>query len=274
MLTVEKKVPLYHVEDEDDWQSVVEHAVKNSTNLEYIHVESSIRQLATEFRTVHGPGIAIFDLRLEGIQSELHTIVELPRLMKALNRRNFEVFILSGHLPEFGKPKLIECGIPSNHIFNKGAEFNRRRNEFIRLLQNSESRLKGIEIEDFKNNRFDDFSPIGEIEVQLNGVSESNGRIQIKVDQEYELKILAKSFFNAQKKLKEDTELQVFIYGSSFHAVPKSTTLVIPDLGDINYKTSKLRINRNVLYSDPRLLILIYHANHLIRQFTFDFEIS
>lgn len=274
MLTEEKKVPLYHIEDEDDWQSVVELAVKSSTNLEYIHLESSIRQLATELRTVHGPGIAIFDLRLEGIQSELHTIVELPRLMKALNRRNFEVFILSGHLPEFGKPKLLECGIPGNHIFNKGAEFNKRRNEFVRLLQNSEARLKGVVAEDFENSGLGDFSPICDIEVQINGVSESNGRIQIKADQEYELKILTRSFSNTQQKPKNAMELQVFIYGSSFYAVPKSTTLSIPDLGDIDYKTSKLRINRNILFSTPRLLILIYHANHLVRQFTFDFEIS
>jgi len=274
MLLAEKKIPLYHVEDEDDWQSVVELAVKSSTKLEYIPLESNVRQLITEFRTVPGPGIAIFDLRLEGLQSELHTIVELPRLIKTLNHRKFDVFILSGHLPEFGRPKLLECGIPDNHIFNKGAEFNRRRNEFIKLLQNSELKLKGINTEDFKNNGYNVLPPICEIEVQVAGINETNDRIHIKADQECELKILVKSFTDAQQIPINNRELQVFVYGNSFLASPKNMTLVIPEPGEIEYKTCKLRVNKNYLQSTPRALILIYHSNHLIQQFAIDFLVS
>ena len=274
MLPAEKKISLYHVEDEDDWQSVVESVVKSSTTLEYIPLESNIRQLVTEFRIAPGPGIAVFDLRLEGVQSELHTIVELSRVIKTLNHRKFDVFVLSGHLPEFGRPKLLEYGIPNSHIFNKGTEFDRRRNEFIRLLQSSESKLRGVNVEESRNNGHNHLPPICEVEVQLTGVDEANSRVLLGVDQECELKILVKSFPDAQQVPITNRDLQIVFYGDSFLVSPKSTTLHIPDPGEIEYKICKFRFNKHTSHNIPRAIILIYHANHLIQQFTIDFQIS
>jgi len=273
-LPAEKKIPLYHVEDEDDWQSVVEHIVKSSTNLKYIPLESSIRQLNTDFRIAPGPGIAVFDLRLEGVQSELHTIVELSRVIKGLHRRNFDVFVLSGYLPEFGRPKLRQYGIPNNHIFNKGSEFDQRRSEFVRLLQASESKLRGVATEESRNNGSVHLPPICEVEVQLTGIDEINSRIHIGVDQECELKILVRSFADVQQIPIANRDLQVIIYGDSFIVSPKSTTLHIPNPGEIEYKICNLRFNRNISHSAPRAIILVYHGNHLIQQFSIDFQIS
>jgi hypothetical protein len=271
VFAAEKKIPLYHIEDDEDWQSIIEDIADHSTSLVYTPIEGSIRQIVTRLKSISGPGIAIFDLRLEGVQSEFRTIVELSNLAEIFSRRNIDLIVLSGYLPEFGRPNLLRYGVPEDRIFNKGNEFNAKRENFIRLLKDSEVRLKGLPSTTNGNHAYR--APICEIEAQLDAHTDGK-QLFLDTDKEYQLKVLAKTLDSEISLDVIGKELKVFIFGDSFIASPQNFTLTVSKPGETSFSISKIQINPSTPTDIQRLLILIYHNNYLIQQLAFDCQIQ
>lgn len=268
---VEKEIPLYHIEDDEDWQSIIEEITNHSTHLVYTPIVGSIRHIVAKLKSISGPGIAVFDLRLEGRQSELRTIVELSNLAETLNRRSIDLFVLSGYLPEFGKLNLLRYGVLDDHIFNKGNEFNVKRENFIRLLKASEEKLRAMPNANNGNHTYR--VPLCEIEVQLDAQSDSE-QVFLSPDKEYELKVLIKTLDDDAAINVVGRELRVFLFGDSFIVFPQNFILQIPEPGETRFSTCKININPVSPTGAQRLLILIYHNNYPIQQLTFDCQIQ
>jgi len=180
------------------------------------------------------------------------------------------LFVLSAHLPEFGRPNLLRYGIPEDHIFNKGNEFNVKRENFIRMLKASEVRLKGLPITN--NGNHTSRTPICEIEAQLDAYA-GDKQLYLDVEKEYELKVLIKTIDSEISLDIVGKELKVFILGDSFVASPQTFTLSVPKPGETNFLTSKIRTKIIASTDIQRLLILFYHGNNLIQQLAFDCQI-
>jgi len=270
VIPTKKRVPLYHVEDDEDWQIIIKEIVEGSTDLDYVPLDGTIGQVASTLKAKSGPGVALFDLRLGRPQSEFNTIVELSRLVNSLNRRNIDVYVLSGFLPEFAKPKLIDYGIAENHIFNKGTEFNRKREKFIGLLNSSVARLN--DIPDSSDTKPNYHMPVCEIEAQLDAYP-TGEYISMDSIKDHELRVLIRTLNIENNTNIVGAELRVSVFGDSFIASPQNFSLRVPKSGDTNSAISQIRINPTSATGAQRLLLHFYHNNHLIQQLAFDCQI-
>ena len=133
------RVTLYHVEDNPDWREKIEHLVQDLDEMEYVGLEGPIDGDLEVISASAGPAIAIFDLRLGGVESEYLTLLRIMASVNVLQRLNIEVFILTGFLSKGVAPVLVNQGIREDHIFVK-APFKGDR--LARLLASAGSKAQ------------------------------------------------------------------------------------------------------------------------------------
>lgn len=175
-------IPIYHIEDDEDWQEIVGKIVTRLpfNYVEYVPLKQSFEKSLREITNSGIPGIVVLDLRLDEPLSEYLTVVELHQVKSLLNSHLIEIIILSGYIGSAARYLLVESGIPNDHIFGKGSEFIKERDNFIEILKNLITQVKeGTP----NNNRKSNIIPAP---VKESGVVERINKLEVSVAQGFD----------------------------------------------------------------------------------------
>jgi hypothetical protein len=272
------QIPVFHIEDEPDWMELIQNIVNKYINyFEYVYINASFDAAVDKLSLTPGPAIVLWDLRLNDQYSEYQTPISLAQILPMLADHCFENFVLSGFLHETTKLKLVQSGIPENHIFEKGRRFS--KDEFLNNLLVANNRIREL------NPCNDEIGQVGdevifseevcEITTKFVGFEDQDEPLLMKPNKKYELRLSMRSLLETRFGNRRDNiSFDVAFYCSATEITPSYININLPDQRNSNTQSIDIVFNFDLEHINRNFYILVYHNNALLQSAVFSLKID
>lgn len=264
-------INIYHIEDEYDWVEIIQSLIRQyASELHYHHISNSVEAF-TYFLEKQGPGIILWDLRLEGENTEYQTTLKLAENLSSLKSKGFEVFVVSGFLHQTTRSLLSKVGILESHIFEKGRRFSRQ--DFIKNVKQVEERIieKTVHYVEDESMEFPQDEEI-ELAAKFIGLEDVDEPILVKENKKYQFSITMRpsnyeypgTIWNQKIETaiccpKAQISPQVFV----FDTLASSQTSTI----------SEVFFEYDPEFETRNFFLMIYHNNRLLQSLVFRLKV-